>query len=144
MILADRALRQALAGLTDSEFERAVLRVPEHRLIVAMAQSVSPRMVEVSLPAAGAPTGRPLEGEDRRMVTWTLEHPDDERFEDEIARRRARVLRLMGEAVRGGAVPSVENLAEALTVSPSTIRRDLAFLREQGHAIDTRGQRRAG
>jgi DeoR/GlpR family transcriptional regulator of sugar metabolism len=50
----------------------------------------------------------------------------------------------MGEAQRGGAVPSVENLAEALDVSPSTIRRDLAFLRAQGHVIDTRGQRRAG
>lgn len=144
MILADRVLRQALAGLTDSEFERAVARVPEHRLIVAMAQSVSPRMVEVSLPAAGAPTGRPLEGDDRRLVVWTVEHPDDERVESEIARRRARVLRLMGEAQRGGAVPSVENLAEALDVSPSTIRRDLAFLRAQGHVIDTRGQRRAG
>ena len=50
----------------------------------------------------------------------------------------------MGEALRGGAVPSVENLAEALAVSPSTIRRDLAFLRAQGHVIHTRGQRRAG
>ena len=47
----------------------------------------------------------------------------------------------MTEAQEVGGAPSVDLLASALDVSGSTVRRDLAVLREAGHDIATRGQR---
>ena len=133
-----------MAGTDPDEFTRAVGHVPEHEAIVTRANKLGPRMVEVRLPALEAPTGRPLDDEDLRSVTWTLEHPDDEQHPDGIGRRRARLVRLLAEADDRGAVPTTEHLADALGVSASTIRRDLDFLRASGHSLHTRGQRKTG
>ena len=139
---ADSLLREALAGLSQSSFQRAVQLVPAHREIVAKAVRFAPQIVEVMLPRAEAPTGRPLEEDDLQMVHWTIEHPDDDRHVSPIDRRRQQILRLLAEATAAGAAPSMEDLAEALAVSDSTIRRDLSALRDQGHEIVTRGQRK--
>jgi biotin operon repressor len=139
---ADSLLREALAGLSASSFHRAVELVPAHREIVAAASRIAPHIVEVMLPRADAPTGRPLTAEDLQVVRWTVDHPEDDCITSPIDRRRHRLLRLLDEAEVEGAATSIDDLAGALSVSDSTVRRDLSALRKQGHQIVTRGQRK--
>ncbi|HEX6221277.1 MAG TPA: AAA family ATPase, partial [Acidimicrobiia bacterium] len=140
---ASAELEHVLFGLDEEARERAVDRVPEHRAIVAMANVNSPSTIEVELPSSEAPTGRPLEAGDLVSVAWTIEHPDDRLIDAPIDRRRHRLVRLLTEASAHDAAPSVEDLAEALDVSASTVRRDLANLRDAGCELRTRGQRKA-
>jgi tetratricopeptide (TPR) repeat protein len=139
---ADALLREALAGLTTSSFHRAVQLVPVHREIVAAANRFAPHVVEVMLPRFEAPTGKPLDDSDLTLVSWTIDHPDDDRVVSPIDRRRQRLMRLLREAHDEGAVPSTADLARALAISASTVRRDLTALRGEGHAAVTRGKRR--
>ena len=143
-LTAHRLLSEALAGLEVDDFQRAISRVPEHRDIVRRAERFAPNVIEVELPAVGTPTGRPLERAEVRVVKWTVDHPDDELHSNDIDRRRARLLRILAEAEESGAAPTTEHLANALSVSSSTIRRDLHALRADGHSLRTRGQRRTG
>lgn len=138
---ASRLLEVALAGLPAGDRHCAIERVPEHSEIFATASRLSPHTREVRIPAVGAPTGRPLRDGDLRQVTWTIDHPEDDRIGSPIERRRQRLLRLLIEADDEGAVPSIDQLAEALDVSESTVRRDLTALRQAGHLVTTRGQR---
>jgi predicted ATPase/biotin operon repressor len=135
-------LDTALAGLSPDERDGALQRVPEHREIVAAAIRLSPQQIQVLLPAVGTPTGRPLGKDDLRRVNWTIDHPEDDRVASPIDRRRMRLLRLLNEADHEAATPSIDHLAGALGVSESTVRRDLAALRQAGHPVSTRGQRR--
>jgi DNA-binding SARP family transcriptional activator len=139
---ADNLLREALAGLTSSSFHRAVQLVPAHREIVAAANRFAPHIVEVLLPRREAPTGTTLDDADLKPVSWTVDHPDDDRVASPIDRRRQRLLRLLREAQDEGAVPSTADLAHALAISASTVRRDLTALRDEGHLVVTRGKRR--
>lgn len=139
---AHRLLNIALTGLHTEERKSAVESVPEHSEIVAAGNRLSTHIIQVRLPAVGAPTGRPLEGDDLRSVTWTIGHPEDDRVASPIDRRRRRLLRLLAEADNEDAVPSMDQLARALGVSGSTVRRDLAALRQAGYRVTTRGQRR--
>lgn len=141
MVTADRLLRSSLSGLEPAHLTAAIDRVPTHREIAAAAAAHAPRTVAVALPAIEAPTGTTLDSADLRQVVWTVEHPDDDRLADPVDRRRSRVLRLISEADTAGATPSTEHLAEALGVSATTIRRDLAALRASGHQVQSRGQR---
>jgi DeoR/GlpR family transcriptional regulator of sugar metabolism len=75
-----------------------------------------------------------------RPVTWTLSHPEDDRIDHPMERRRRRLLRLLTEASNAGTVPSIDLLADALEVSAATVRRDLTALRQQGQPFSTRGQ----
>lgn len=136
------ALEIALDGLSPEEYQTAIDRVPEHGAIVAAANRLAPNRVQTVLPAIDAPTGRPLEEDDLLKVTWTIDHPDDNTSGSDIERRRRKILRLLDEAREAGAAPSLEHLASALGVSDSTIRRDLKALRDAGHPVVTRGQRR--
>ncbi len=140
---AEAALRQTLDGLGPDSIETAIGSVPTHQAIVRAADRFAPLEIEVWLPAADAPIGKTLDHTDLRRVTWTVEHPDDEAHTSPLERRRARLLRLLDQARRSGAVPSSEQVADALEVSASTVRRDLAELRKSGHDATTRGQRRA-
>jgi len=83
-----------------------------------------------------------LESDDIRQVTWTINHPDDNEIHHVIDRRRRRLLRLLIEADEQDSIPSIEHLASALEVSEATVRRDLAALQDDGHRVQTRGQRR--
>jgi len=85
----------------------------------------------------------PYGGEGRRVgtkqpqvpVTWTVDAgPPDaalKRSKGAIALRRSRLVRMLREAKMQGARPTVDHLADALGVSPRTIKRDLTALREQ-------------
>jgi DNA-binding transcriptional regulator YhcF (GntR family) len=96
------------------------------------------------LAALKAPYGRPLTETDLVEVVWTL----DAGLEDGEVRRRqgkdglrqVRILRLIDEALDQGGVPSIEDLAQALGVTPRTVKRDLAELQARGFLIKTRGK----
>jgi len=53
--------------------------------------------------------------------------------------RRHRIARITRQAYDQGALLSYEDLAMILTTSPSTVKRDVYFLRHQGKFIMTRG-----
>ncbi len=72
-------------------------------------------------------------------VDWTVAHSGDLRFSKGPERRRRRILRLIEEARAAGALPSTTDLAIALGSSTATIKRDLIYLRERGHLVDTHG-----
>ncbi|MFN2230573.1 MAG: BTAD domain-containing putative transcriptional regulator [Anaerolineae bacterium] len=82
---------------------------------------------------------RAARGEGSLRVAWTVDAgPADvalKRAEGAIALRRTRLARLLAEARAQGGKPTVEDLARALAVSPRTIQRDLAALRDRvgGH-----------
>jgi hypothetical protein len=91
-----------------------------------------------------APHGRPLTETDMVEVVWTI----DAGLEDAEVRRRhgkdglrqVRILRLIDEALDQGGAPTIEDLAQALAVTPRTIKRDLAVLSSKGFVIKTRGK----
>ena len=102
-----------------------------------------PRRVEVRLPVATAPTGRPLREDETVPVIWTVDAAEDAAVKGAVGRRRQRLLRLLRQAAEQGAAPTVPDLAQALGAGERTIERDLAALRAAGHAVHTRGRRRA-
>jgi DNA-binding SARP family transcriptional activator len=119
--------------------------VAVHREIVAayhdLQDSPQARLVTVSLPRANAPLGRPLREDEFVTVIWTVAAPEDETLAGKVARRRQRILRLLREAEAQGAAPRDEDLAGVLDVSLSTLRRDMAALRAEGHSLPTRWRR---
>ena len=138
---AYEVLASVLSGLPAEDRERALQRVPENAEIVAVGGRLTPQTIQVQLPAAHAPSGRSLRARDVRQVTWTIDHPDDDKLHSAVEKRRRRVLRLLAEAREGGASPSIDHVASALGVSDSTVGRDLAALRDAGHEVKTRGYR---
>ncbi|HEY76368.1 MAG TPA: tetratricopeptide repeat protein [Thermoflexia bacterium] len=138
---AHRMLTEVLQSLSPEQREMSLERVPEHRAIVKAWQALQPRRLTFRLPRADAPTGRPLHDDEWVEVVWTVSVPDDDTIRGKVARRRHRLLRLLREAADQGAAPTVDHLAEALQVSPRTVKRDLAALRAAGHPTPTRGAR---
>jgi DNA-binding transcriptional ArsR family regulator len=138
---AHAELLRRVDGLPVEVRRRAIDRVPEHAGIAAAHAVLNPVVQTVYLPRATAPTGRSLREDERVEVRWTVETPEDVAVLDVAARRRQQVLRLLDEAARQGAAPTVDDLAEAIGASRSTVRRDLATLRQHGVATPTRGHR---
>ncbi|MFN2137395.1 MAG: tetratricopeptide repeat protein, partial [Candidatus Promineifilaceae bacterium] len=133
-------VQEQCAALPDPAWRRGFVEdVVLHRQIVTAWETSQPRRIDVRLPRAEAPLGRPLRDDEYVTVTWTLSLPEDKAVQDEVARRRARLRRLLQEAVAQGAAATVEDLATALDVSSRTIKRDLAALRAAGHTFQTRG-----
>ncbi len=143
-IEADALLRTALRGLDPDTVEAAIARVPEHLAIAERARRFAPKKVRVQLPSSDAPTGRALETDELVPVVWTVTDPEDDQVSDAQEVRKLRVLRLLAEAEEQGATPSVRQLADALCVSETTIRRDINALRDEGHSAHTRGHRQTG
>jgi len=141
-VVVERTAR--IGDLTSQEKYRTGLRV--HRAIAeALAQQPPPGQLRVRLARADAPgRGRLAPGETVTVV-WTVDAGEEDaaflKREGKVALRRHRILRLLAEAEAAGALPTVADLAGALDVSPRTVRADLAALRQQGHAVRTRGRR---
>jgi tetratricopeptide (TPR) repeat protein/biotin operon repressor len=139
-------LMEWAAGLHDEDARRSLLEEvwPHWEIVAAYRAMVVDRKTEgiqVRLPAANAPMGRPLRDDEWLRVTWTIEAPEDNEISGKAARRRHRILRLLREAAAQSAAPNVEHLADVLGVSARTIKRDMSALRAQGHDVCTRGSR---
>ncbi len=146
LIGAYNLLQERAAKITDAKLRRSFLEnVPAHRELVSIYHDLQARQygsqIIVSLPRAGAPTGRPLRDDEWVQVAWTVAAPEDEAVAGKVARRHHRLLRLLREAAEQGAAPTVPDLAAALGVGVRTIKRDLATLRAAGHEVTTRGSR---
>jgi tetratricopeptide (TPR) repeat protein len=137
-------LQEQAARIPDEETRILFLEeVAAHREIVAAYHELQAgsqgRQVQVRLPRAGAPRGRPLRDDEYVTVTWTVATPEDTGARK--ATRRRRIVRLLREAQAQGAAPSYSHLAEALGVSQRTIERDMAALsREHPDLPSTRGK----
>jgi len=144
--IAHNILQGKAAKIEDESLRRSFLeQVVAHRdVLVAydelLAQTIE-RRVQVRLPRIDAPTGRPLRDDEYVEVAWTVETPEDAAVSSKVARRRQRILRLLEEARAEGALPSDRDLAEALGVSPRTLRRDMVSLAAAGHVLATRGRK---
>jgi hypothetical protein len=101
------------------------------------------RRITVRLPRADAPLGRPLRDDEWVEVTWSIVAPEDSRIPGKVARRRRRILRLLAEAQAQAAAPRDQDLATALGISLSTLRRDAAALCAAGHGLPTRWRKKA-
>ncbi len=140
-------LLMTVAGrISAPDLRRSFLEnVAENRAIVAAHRlghlPTRLRKQTVRMPAASAPTGRPLRDDEWVEVTWTVTAPEDDAVLGKVARRQQRLQRLLREAQEQGAAPTVDDLADALEVSRATIKRDLAALRRAGHEVRTRGSR---
>lgn len=138
---AHSQLLTCLTDLPDDDLERALRDVPEHAAIIAAWERARPETATARLARLDAPTGRPLREDELIDVTIIVDHPEDAAIDGPIERRRHRLLRVLHQADEQGADPTVADLAQLLEVSTSTIRRDLAELRDRGHAAATRGSR---
>ncbi len=131
---AHRELLRQAATISDLERRRGFFeRVPLNRAIMAAvdARSGSRRAVTVRLASSTAPLGRTLRPDEYVDVQWTVDAADDATIDDPAARRRHRLVRLLGEAAAQGAAPTDDDLAVALGVSRRTVLRDLAVLGER-------------
>jgi len=138
---AHAALQALLQDFPPELRTQSLRQKTEHRQIMT-AFAAQTTVLNLRLPAADAPTGRPLTPDEWRDVHWTLHHPDDETIIGKAERRRHRLRRLLRESGEQDAAPRVPDLAQALAVSNKTIKRDLAALRAGGAEVWTRGSRR--
>ncbi len=155
-------IQNRAAHIADEAMRRSFLEnVAANREVVAAYRALQVatygKQITVSLPSAGAPPGRTLREEEYVAVTWTLEAPEDSAPapgapeagapKDDDARhktvRRRRLLRLLREAQSQGAIPRDQDLAAALDVGLSTLRRDIAVLRAVGYRLASRHRKRA-
>lgn len=139
--LAYQAVMDSLRELPEEERLTALAAVPAHSEIVAAWSQRRPLRQQRWVARVGAPRGRPVTTDGQVGITWTIHSPDDLCFAKVQDRRRQRLLRLLEEATAQGACPTVAELAEALTTSVATVRRDLKALRDRGKEVATRGRR---
>jgi predicted transcriptional regulator len=92
--------------------------------------------------AADEPAGKPI----RHCKTLEVRLTVDHRFDTDIlarhgteALRRTRILRYAWEAYEQGGLLSYEDLMSLLVVDASTIKRQVAKLRDEGFIVPTRG-----
>ena len=127
-----------VSPLTEAQQQHSLAALHEHAEIVATWQA-GYQQVTVSLPHAAAPTGRPLRADEFVSVAWSVETVLDTAVADKKQRRQQRLQRLLAEAAAQQAAPTIQDLAAALHVSPGTIKRDLAAMRQAGIVVNTRG-----
>ncbi|MBN1813522.1 MAG: tetratricopeptide repeat protein [Anaerolineae bacterium] len=135
------AARRSTALLNEARasFQQLEMAWDLARLEEEIATCLLPGQISVCLPAASAPTGRPLRDDETVTVIWTVDALEDKIIPDRIVRRHLQLLRLLREAADQSATPTVPDLAQALGVGVRTVERDLAALRAAGHEVHTRG-----
>ena len=132
-LLAHELLSRNLEELPANQIDRAWSSVAEHQAIAVARERFLAERIEVRLPAADTPTGRPLETTDYVSVVLTISHPSDWEWGNPAARRQRRIHRLIQQASEQNARARVTDLAEILGVSARTIKRDLAEMRDESH-----------
>lgn len=141
LVTAVHALLEARAAALSDAADRERFRtgLPAVRDLYAAYAAQRGQPCTVVLPRVDAVGGRPLRPDEQIAIIWTPHHPDDEAIAHKGPRRQQQILRLLTEAANQGAAPTIAHLAEAVAVSPGTIKRDLAALRRDGHNVHTRG-----
>jgi tetratricopeptide (TPR) repeat protein len=139
--MAHKQLMETLSGLPSQVQAQSLESVPSHRAITEAWRRRQPEIGVFFLSSVETPAGRSLTEADLAPVEWTIHDPSDGQIADRLERRRRRIVRLLNEAERQNASPTVEDLAGALGSSSATIRRDLAALRAAGIVVNTRGSR---
>ncbi len=123
--LAHLLLTKLLHGLDDEKRQQSLDRIAEHRNIMLEHARRFPRAESVTLASNGS-TELVID------LRWTPHQPEDLLVEDRRDRRQRRLVRLLDEARSAGARPHIADLADALDISVSTVKRDLAALRAEG------------
>jgi len=139
--LAHRAMMRRLDGLDPVLVGQGLTNVLIHRQLAEAWEANQPVIETVWLAAGTVPTGRPTGPGDLVEVQWTIADRLDGVESPEASQRGRQILRLTREAEEAGAAPTVADLAAALDVSTSTVRRDIETLRAAGHTVPTRGHR---
>jgi hypothetical protein len=119
LALALQARDEMAAVLPEADRDRFLRNVPLNRQLAQAAQ----RYRQTETLSIGL-------GKQAKSVTWTLRDAQDYLFEDETARRRHVLDRLLAEAAAQGVTPTHDQLAASLGVSRRTILRDLAALQD--------------
>jgi len=121
--------------------ERARHAVPLFSDIHARYEALHPICHSLSFARLGAPLGRPLTESDTEMLEIVFSLPADAAIEVSAERRRHRIVRIFAQLEKAGLAVTIPQLAAVLSVSVSTIRRDLTALRASGTDVVTRGHR---
>jgi hypothetical protein len=144
-----KTAHQRFLNMLTQDFQQApkiaqVIFEEAQECFLGQAQHLRPGQIRQILLNRDAPHGQALEQMETLEVTWTLDagQADDEieAREGAVALRRVRIQRLVDEALNQGAVATQEDLARVLHVSVRTIKRDCAYLQEQGVSLSTRGK----
>jgi AraC-like DNA-binding protein len=111
--------------------------------LLGLGSTVRPGQTRVILTSLKAGHGQPLGQSVTSEVTWTVDAGQEDRQMEQrhgpVELRRARIARLLDEALAQGAVATQEDLAQALHVSVRTIKRDCKELASRGLYLPTRG-----
>jgi hypothetical protein len=108
-----------------------------------LGQSRQPGQITYQAIAVDEPPGKALRDCRKVAVHLTLLAPEDSQewaTEGAEALRRARVRRLVYEAMMQGGALSQEDIACLLSVSRKTVQRIFAWYREQGQRLPSRGE----
>ncbi len=132
-------LEASMSGVPAGVRERADSVVPEHAAILSAREASRPRRSTIRVAGADVPIGRPLAPDDLIEVVIELDHEGADAG-DPATRRRV-LSDIVHQARKQGGAPTVDDLATVLSVSASTVRRDLTALREGGVHVPTRGSR---
>lgn len=147
--LGEKTPQQHFLRTLQKEF-RIAPRVSEAILVEAQEilytrkdEQMRPGQVRVILAKREAKPGRPLKETETTEVVWTLDSGSDDlkMLEEQgaVALRRAKIQRLLTEALEQGAVATQEDLARVLQTSVATIKRDFDALQAQDLELPSRG-----
>ncbi|MDH3729943.1 MAG: AAA family ATPase [Acidimicrobiia bacterium] len=122
LVRAYDGLQSALEGFTPSERLLAEA-VPEHSAIIESWSAHFPIQRRVDL--------QQVDGSGALTVELTVAAPGDHAASTKPTRRRLRIVRMLAEAAEHGVVLDTARIASLLGVSPATVRRDIAVLRQE-------------
>ena len=144
-----KTAEQRFLNVMTQEFDHAprvaqAIFAEAQECLLGQPQNLRPGQIRKILLKREAAHGQSLLESETIEVTWTIDAgPEDYEIEQRdgpVALRRARIQRLLDEALSQGAVASQEDLGRVLHVSVRTIKRDCAYLQQQGIILPTRGK----
>lgn len=116
------------------------------RCLLGSGRVAATGQMRVILASRQAKSGQCLRQSEQVEVIWTIDSGAEDAAilvaHGQEALRRARLQRLLDEALDQGAAATLEDVARALQVSVRTIKRDAALLRGEGILLSTRGSLR--
>jgi tetratricopeptide (TPR) repeat protein/biotin operon repressor len=141
LLQAHRYSELELQGYPSAERTGWRKAIPVINEILTLFEQFLEQKRSVRLAAKDAPNGRSLQAHEYLNVDWVVHKTEDDQILDKTKRRQHQLQRLCAQALEQGALPTVEDLAQALETSVATIKRDLSALRDAGIQLNTRGAR---